>query len=181
MYKGCVLKGIAFLAGAIIFSSIAPSGVHAEHYVSKHGGGNSYSSYSSNHHGSKEPWLDVDIVQPQPARVEYHRTVVQHNYYEDDDDDRYEHKHHKKRHYYSHHNKHRHSHHNGCCLPNGWYTRIRRGCVMPYDIYEYREAVPQHVLVTMPPQPPGVVHIMVGGKVVRLMEATRTIMDVFDI
>jgi len=177
MNKGCVLKGIAFIAGAIFFSGVAPSGVHAEHYVSKHSGGNTY--YSSNHHGSKDPWLDVDIVQPRPTVVEYHRTVVEHHY---DDDDRYEHRHHNKHHHsYSHHKKRHYSHHNGCCLPSGWHTRIRRGCVMPSDIYVYREPVPQHVLVTMPPQPPGVVHIMVGGKVVRLMEASRTIMDVFDI
>lgn len=174
MNKGCVLKGIAFIAGAILFSSIAPSGVHAEHYVSNHGGGDKHSrhNYSSNHHGSRDPWIDVDIVTPQPARVEYH-TTVQHNYYYDDDDDRYEHKHHKKHHHHYHHKK--------CCLPSGWYTRVRQGCVIPSDIYVYREPVPQHVLVTMPPQPPGVVHIMVGGKVIRLVEATRTIMDVFDI
>jgi len=171
MCKGFVLKGIAFLAGAILFSSFAPSGVHAEHYVSKHDG----DRYSGDHHSRKDPWIDIDIVNPQPARIEYHKTV-QHRYYNDYDDDRYEyrdHKRYKKHHHYS-------RPHQRCCPPQGWYTRVKRGYVIPSDIYEYREPVPQRVLVTMQPQPPGVVHIMIGGKVIRLVEATRTIMDVFD-
>lgn len=176
MKTGCVLKGIAFLAGTVILSGIAPSWANAEYYVSKHSGSKEYSSKNYNserYHASREPWLDVDIVKTEPPRVVY-QTTVQHAYY--DDDDRYEHGYHK-------HNKHRHhhNHHKKCGPPPGWYKRVSRGCVMPYDIYAYREPVPQYVLVQMPPQPPGVVHIMVGGKVIRLMEATRTIMDVFDI
>ena len=177
MNKGCVLKGIAFLAGTILISSIAPSGVLAEQYVSKHGGHHRHSDhYYSSSNNNREPWIDIDIVKPEPVRIEHRTTVINH-YYDDDDDDDYRHEHRR----YWHHKKHHYKHHINCCLPPGWHTRIRPGCVMPSNIYVYREPVPQYVIVNMPPQPPGVVHIMVGGKVVRLMEATRTIMDVFDI
>lgn len=169
MKTGCLIKGIVLLAGMFIFSSIAPSAVHAEYYVSKHS--------SAWYHSSREPWLDVNIVSPAPARVVGYRTTEHRYYYNDDnddDDDRYldsDHWHHKKHHDY-HHKKHG--------PPPGWYTRVRPGYVMPPDIYVYREPVPQYIMVNMPPQPPGVIHIMIGGKVIRLMEATRTIMDVFD-
>lgn len=176
MKKGCVLKGIAFLAGTFVFSVIAPSGVHAEYYVSKHREANR-SHLAQRHNVSNEPWIDVDVVRTEPERVIYHQTVENHYYYDDDDDER---SHRRHRHYKPH--KYHHNHHRrNCCLPPGWYTRIKRGCVIPSDIYVYREPVPSYVLVKMPPQPPGVVHIMVGGKVIRLMEATKTIMDVFEI
>ncbi len=172
MKSWCVLKGIAFLAGMVFISGITPGEADAGYYVSKHSGSGVNSHSSGKYYATREPWLDVDIVRTEPVRVVEHRTVEHHHHYYNDDNDYRHHRPHKfYRHHY--HKKHR--------LPPGWYSRVRRGCVMPADLYVYREPVPQYVMVQMPPQPPGVVHVMIGGKVIRLMEATRTIMDVFEI
>ncbi|WP_156906681.1 hypothetical protein [Desulforegula conservatrix] len=164
-----ILNAIVLLSGMFIFLFIAPSWVQAGYYVSKHGGIN---HTPAGYHSYKEPWLDVNIFSPVPSRVQEYRTYERH--YNNYDDDGYmysDHNHHKKYHY-KHHKKHG--------PPPGWYTRVRPGYVMPPDIYVYREPVPQYIMVKMPPQPPGVIHVMIGGKIVRLMEATLTIMDVFD-
>lgn len=66
-------------------------------------------------------------------------------------------------------------------LPPGWQKKVARGEVMPPEVYKQSTRVPQDVWVTLPPQPPGTTIVNVEGKVVRLMEATRTIIDVLDL
>jgi hypothetical protein len=41
--------------------------------------------------------------------------------------------------------------------------------------------LPQEVVVKLPAQPPGTILIAIGGKVARLLAATREILDVFEV
>lgn len=64
----------------------------------------------------------------------------------------------------------------------GWQKKIARGEVMPVDIFQQcRNSVPPVVVSKLPPAPAGTLLIEVDGKIVRLMEATREILDVFDL
>jgi len=66
-------------------------------------------------------------------------------------------------------------------LPPGWQNKLARGQAMPQDVYEHAQLLPVAVLKNLPPQPPGTILVKVEGKVVRLAEATRTVLDVFDL
>ncbi len=66
-------------------------------------------------------------------------------------------------------------------LPPGWQKKIIRGEVIDADIYKYAVHVPYDLIKSLPPQPKGTVLIKVEGKIVRLLEATGTILDVFDL
>ncbi len=61
----------------------------------------------------------------------------------------------------------------GQSLPPGWQKKIARGEVL--DINTYRQAE-----IIIPIDRHGVVSILVEGRVVRLIEATRVILDVFN-
>lgn len=69
----------------------------------------------------------------------------------------------------------------GGSLPPGWQDKVRRGEVMPVDVYEQASRLPDEVMVQLPPQPPGTILVAVGGKVARLILATREILDVFEV
>lgn len=66
-------------------------------------------------------------------------------------------------------------------LPPGWQKKVARGEVMPADVYRHSEPLPKDVLVKLPPQPSGTILVKVEGKIVRLVEATKTIIDVLDL
>jgi hypothetical protein len=69
----------------------------------------------------------------------------------------------------------------GCDLPPGWQKKLGRGEVLDVTVYQQAERLPVELIRRLPPAPEGTVLIKVEGKVVRLYEATRTIIDVFDI
>jgi hypothetical protein len=69
----------------------------------------------------------------------------------------------------------------GGSLPPGWEAKFRKGEILPVDIYEQAHSLPREVLAKLPPQPPGTVIITVGGKVARILAATREILDVFEV
>ena len=69
----------------------------------------------------------------------------------------------------------------GGSLPPGWEMKFRKGEVLPVEVYEQCHPLPREVLVKLPPQPPGTVIITLGGKVARLLAATREILDVFEV
>lgn len=69
----------------------------------------------------------------------------------------------------------------GCDLPPGWQKKIARGEVLDAEVYRHATRLPVELTKTLPPAPEGTVLIKVEGKVIRLYEATRTIVDVFDI
>ena len=66
-------------------------------------------------------------------------------------------------------------------LPPGWQKKIIVGEVMPDDIYYQTSYLPVYIVEYLPPQPAGTKLVVADGKVVRLIEATKTILDVFDI
>jgi hypothetical protein len=69
----------------------------------------------------------------------------------------------------------------GCDLPPGWQKKIVRGEVLDAEVYRHATHLPVELTKRLPPAPEGTVLIKVEGKVIRLYEATRTILDVFDV
>ena len=69
----------------------------------------------------------------------------------------------------------------GGTLPPGWQKKVARGEVMDYEVYSQSLPLPEEILKKLPPGPDGIVLRKVGKKIVRLIEATRTIVDQFDL
>jgi hypothetical protein len=69
----------------------------------------------------------------------------------------------------------------GGSLPPGWQAKLRRGEVMPLNVYERCDRLPPDLVRQLPPPPRGTVLVVISGKVVRLIEATREILDVFEV
>ncbi len=66
-------------------------------------------------------------------------------------------------------------------LPPGWQKKLIAGRALPDNIYPYAFRLPDHILYQLPRQPEGTVLVALEGKVVRLYEATKTIIDVFNL
>jgi hypothetical protein len=66
-------------------------------------------------------------------------------------------------------------------LPPGWQKKIARGAVLPQSVYAQAQPLPEVVIRKLPPPPAGTVLVLLDGKVLRLLEATRTIVDVFEL
>jgi hypothetical protein len=66
-------------------------------------------------------------------------------------------------------------------LPPGWQRKCAKGQVMPEEVYKQCSPLPPEVIATLPPSPPGTILVAVSGKIVRLLQATREILDVFDV
>lgn len=69
----------------------------------------------------------------------------------------------------------------GGALPPGWQEKVVKGEVLGPEVYRHATPLPEELAVKLPPAPDGTVLVKVEGKVIRLYEATRTILDVFDI
>lgn len=69
----------------------------------------------------------------------------------------------------------------GGTLPPGWQKKVVVGQRMDREVYVQAKPLPREVAVKLPPPPKGTVVVVVQGKVVRLIEATLEILDVFDI
>lgn len=67
-------------------------------------------------------------------------------------------------------------------VSKGWQKKIARGETLPPEIVQQcRTSIPPELIRRLPPPPPGTILIGVDGKVVRLIEATREIIDVLDL
>lgn len=66
-------------------------------------------------------------------------------------------------------------------LPPGWQKKIEVGQTMPPEVYQHCHPLPPDLAVKLPPPPEPTITVAVGGKVVRLLQATREILDVFDV
>jgi len=66
-------------------------------------------------------------------------------------------------------------------LPPGWEKKLAKGEVMAPEVYAAATPLPKDVAKKLPPQPDGVITVKIEGKVVRLIEATKVILDVFDL
>lgn len=66
-------------------------------------------------------------------------------------------------------------------LPPGWQKKVARGEVMDLQVYQRAKPISADLIRILPPQPRGTAIVVVEGKVVRLWEATRTIIDVLEL
>jgi hypothetical protein len=66
-------------------------------------------------------------------------------------------------------------------LPPGWQDKCRPGEVMPVEVYQECRPLPRELTVKLPAPPVGTITVAVDGRVVRLLEATREILDVFNV
>ena len=69
----------------------------------------------------------------------------------------------------------------GVKLPPGWQKKIARGESLPETVYKQAQPLPEVVIRTLPPPPTGTTLVILDDKVLRLLEATRTIVDVFEL
>jgi hypothetical protein len=69
----------------------------------------------------------------------------------------------------------------GGALPPGWQKKIARGEVLPPAVYAQVQPLPEVVIRKLPPPPAGTILVTIDGKLVRLLEATHTILDVSEL
>jgi len=69
----------------------------------------------------------------------------------------------------------------GGALPPGWQQKIARGEVLPPAIYAQAQPLPDVVIRKLPPPPAGTMLVTIDDTLVRLLEATHTILDVFEL
>jgi hypothetical protein len=69
----------------------------------------------------------------------------------------------------------------GEALPPGWQKKLVHGETMPAVVYRECQPLPNEVIVRLPPPPSGTILVSIDGRVVRLMQATMEILDVFDV
>lgn len=66
-------------------------------------------------------------------------------------------------------------------LPPGWEAKVVRGQILSVEIYEQAQPLPRELTGHLPAPPVGTITIAIEGRLVRLLEATREILDVFEI
>ena len=69
----------------------------------------------------------------------------------------------------------------GAKPPTGWQKKIARGEILPETVYKQAQPLPEVVIRKLPPPPAGTILVILDDKVLRLLEATRTIVDVFEL
>ncbi|TKB43210.1 hypothetical protein E8M12_15620 [Thalassotalea mangrovi] len=58
-------------------------------------------------------------------------------------------------------------------LPPGWQKKLQRGTVLSYDVYRHRDIV-------VPVDKHGIVTVKIDGKLIRLVDASREIIDILN-
>ena len=66
----------------------------------------------------------------------------------------------------------------GGSLPPGWQKKLNRGEPITRDTYRYARPLPEAILVQLPKPPVGTIIVEIEGEIVRLAEATLTIIDI---
>ena len=66
-------------------------------------------------------------------------------------------------------------------LPPGWQMKVARGEVMDYEIYNNASLLPEELLRKLSSIPKGTVLLQVGNKIVKVIEASRKIVDLFEL
>ncbi len=69
----------------------------------------------------------------------------------------------------------------GGTLPPGWQMKVARGEVMDYEVYKNAGLLPEELLRKLSTIPEGTVLLQVGNKIVKVIEASRIIVDLFEI
>lgn len=66
-------------------------------------------------------------------------------------------------------------------LPPGWEKKLNRGEIIPVEVYREAQPLPREIVIKLPPPPGGTILVTIHGKILRVLEKTREIVDVFDI
>jgi len=66
-------------------------------------------------------------------------------------------------------------------LPPGWQMKVARGEVMDYETYNNASPLPDELLRKLSSIPEGTILLQVGNKIVKVIEASRKIVDLFEI
>ncbi len=69
----------------------------------------------------------------------------------------------------------------GGTLPPGWQMKVARGEVMDYEVYNNASPLPEELLRKLSTIPEGTVLLQVGNKIVKVIEASRKIVDLFEL
>jgi hypothetical protein len=66
-------------------------------------------------------------------------------------------------------------------LPPGWERKLEKGSIMSVEVYQQSHSLPPELTVQLPVPPVGTVTIALDGRIVRLIRATREILDVLEV
>jgi hypothetical protein len=66
-------------------------------------------------------------------------------------------------------------------LPPGWEKKVGRGEVLDREVFEHSKPLPEELKKELPKQPEDTVLIKAEDKIIKVIKATREILDVFDI
>lgn len=66
-------------------------------------------------------------------------------------------------------------------LPPGWQKKLKVGAVLPPDVLASADMLPPRLVAQLPAGPAGTITVHVDGQIIRVLEATRTIVDFFEL
>jgi len=69
----------------------------------------------------------------------------------------------------------------GGTLPPGWQKKVARGEVMDYEVYNNAVPLPEKILRRISTIPEGTVLLRVGNKIIKVIEASRKVVDLFEL
>lgn len=64
-------------------------------------------------------------------------------------------------------------------LPPGWQKKLKIGAVLPPDVLAAADSLPAVLVAELPAGPAGTLTLYVDGHIIRVLEATRTLIDFF--
>ncbi|MFT5452971.1 MAG: hypothetical protein ACI9N9_002469 [Enterobacterales bacterium] len=66
----------------------------------------------------------------------------------------------------------------GGSLPPGWQKKLQAGDVIDSSTYRYARPLPKEILLKLPQAPKGTIIVEIDGEIIRLLEASLTIIDI---
>jgi len=66
-------------------------------------------------------------------------------------------------------------------LPPGWEKKCVPGEIMPVEVYQECHPLPRELTLKLPVPPIGTVTVAIEGRIVRILEKTREILDVLNV
>jgi hypothetical protein len=66
-------------------------------------------------------------------------------------------------------------------LPPGWESKLAKGRVLPLELFNQCSTLPDELVMRLPAQPRGTVTVAIDGKILRLAQSTREILDIVEV
>ena len=66
----------------------------------------------------------------------------------------------------------------GGTLPPGWQKKLNKGSTIDKETYLHAKPLPKEIILQLPKSPVGTITVAINGEIVRLAQATMTIIDV---